>query len=66
MGVVLLSDFMSPGDVSCDNTYCRDGLAGPGLAEGCQQDVHFPDASLYENSFHSQQAHKVCAVLSSK
>lgn len=54
MVVVLLSDFMSPGDVRCDNMFCGDSLSGPGLAEGCLQDGQFPDASLYEYSRHTR------------
>lgn len=34
--------------------FCGDSLAGPGLAEGCLQDVQFPDASLDENSRHTR------------
>lgn len=29
----------------------RDSRADPDLAGGCLQDVQFPDASLYENSY---------------
>lgn len=64
MVVVLLSGFMSPGDVRCDNTFCEDCLAGPGLAEGCLQDVRFPDKSLYENSRHTRFVQ--CLALNSK
>lgn len=51
MVVILLSDFMSPGDVSCDNRFCRKGQpCWPRPSRGCLQDVQFPDASLSENS----------------